>query len=59
MSATIEKMVEDIGCGYIVAAGNPNVILCERNSRLTASRNTLDLSVVPVYHYTPADYDWS
>lgn len=35
---------------YILAGGNPNVILCERGIRTfeTATRNTLDLSVVPV-----------
>ena len=35
---------------YIMAKGNPNVILCERGVRTFAdhSRNTLDLSAVPV-----------
>jgi len=35
---------------YILAAGNPNVILCERGIRTfeTATRNTLDLSAVPI-----------
>ena len=35
---------------YILASGNPNVILCERGIRTfeTATRNTLDLSAVPV-----------
>ena len=36
---------------YIMAGGNPNVILCERGIRTyesTYTRNTLDLSVVPV-----------
>ncbi len=34
---------------YIIASGNPNVILCERGIRTfeTALRNTLDLGVVP------------
>jgi 3-deoxy-7-phosphoheptulonate synthase len=34
---------------YIMANGNPNVILCERGIRTfeTVTRNTLDLSVVP------------
>jgi 3-deoxy-7-phosphoheptulonate synthase len=34
---------------YIVACGNPDVILCERGIRTfeTATRNTLDLSAVP------------
>lgn len=37
---------------YILAEGNPNVILCERGIRTfeTYTRNTLDLSAVPVLH---------
>jgi 3-deoxy-7-phosphoheptulonate synthase len=37
---------------YIMAGGNPNVILCERGIRTfeTYTRNTLDLSAVPVLH---------
>ena len=35
---------------YITDAGNPNVVLCERGIRTfeTATRNTLDLSCIPV-----------
>lgn len=35
---------------YIMSEGNPNVVLCERGIRSyeTATRNTLDLSAVPV-----------
>jgi 3-deoxy-7-phosphoheptulonate synthase len=35
---------------YIMSGGNPNVILCERGIRTieTATRNTLDLSAIPV-----------
>lgn len=35
---------------YIMAGGNPNVILCERGIRTfeTSTRNTLDISAVPV-----------
>ena len=35
---------------YIVAHGNPNVILCERGIRTfeTATRNTCDIEAVPV-----------
>ena len=35
---------------YIMASGNPNVILCERGIRTfeTATRNTLDLSAIPM-----------
>ena len=37
---------------YVMASGNPNVILCERGIRTfeTAMRNTLDLAVVPMLH---------
>lgn len=37
---------------YILAEGNPNVILCERGIRTfeTSTRNTLDLSAVPNIH---------
>jgi len=46
MSATIEELL--LAAEYIVAAGNPNVILCERGIRTfeTATRNTLDLNAV-------------
>lgn len=37
---------------YIMAGGNENIILCERGVRTfeTYTRNTLDLSAVPVLH---------
>ena len=37
---------------YIMAGGNNQVILCERGIRTfeTATRNTMDLSVIPVLH---------
>ena len=37
---------------YIMAGGNEQVILCERGIRTfeTATRNTMDLSVVPMLH---------
>lgn len=37
---------------YIMAGGNQQIILCERGIRTyeTATRNTLDLSAVPVLH---------
>lgn len=46
MSATIEELL--LAAEYIVDAGNPNVILCERGIRTfeTATRNTLDLNAV-------------
>ncbi len=49
MSATIEEWL--MAAEYILAAGNPNVILCERGIRSfdrQYTRNTLDISVVPV-----------
>lgn len=48
MSATIDEFL--MSAEYILAEGNPNVILCERGIRTfeTATRNTLDLSAVPV-----------
>ena len=35
---------------YIMAGGNENVIMCERGIRTfeTYTRNTLDLSVIPI-----------
>ncbi len=48
MSATIEEFLA--AAEYIVAEGNGAVILCERGIRTfeSATRNTLDLSVVPL-----------
>lgn len=49
MSATIKDLL--MAAEYIMAAGNPNVILCERGIRTFAqlyTRNTLDLAAVPV-----------
>ncbi len=48
LSATIEEWL--MSAEYIVSGGNPNVILCERGIRTfeTATRNTLDISAVPV-----------
>ena len=50
MAATIEEWL--MAAEYIISAGNPNVVLCERGIRTfeTATRNTLDLSAVPVVH---------
>jgi 3-deoxy-7-phosphoheptulonate synthase len=46
ISATIEETL--LAAEYIVDAGNPHVILCERGIRTfeTATRNTLDLNAV-------------
>ncbi|HEY5350468.1 MAG TPA: 3-deoxy-7-phosphoheptulonate synthase, partial [Candidatus Lustribacter sp.] len=48
LSATIDEVLA--AAEYILSEGNPNVILCERGIRTyeTATRNTLDLSAVPV-----------
>jgi 3-deoxy-7-phosphoheptulonate synthase len=49
MSATIDEWL--MAAEYILAAGNSNVILCERGIRTfdrQYARNTLDLSVIPV-----------
>ncbi len=48
MSTTIEEFL--MSAEYVLSGGNPDVILCERGIRTfeTATRNTLDLSAVPV-----------
>lgn len=48
MSATLEDLL--LSAEYLLDAGNPNVILCERGIRSFSdhSRYTLDLSIVPV-----------
>jgi 3-deoxy-7-phosphoheptulonate synthase len=48
MMATIEELL--LAAEYVVANGNPRVILCERGIRTfeQATRNTFDVSAVPV-----------
>jgi 3-deoxy-7-phosphoheptulonate synthase len=48
MSNTIEEWL--LSAEYVLSQGNPDVILCERGIRSfeTATRNTLDLSAVPL-----------
>lgn len=48
MSATIDELL--LAAEYILAEGNPNVILCERGVRSfdNHTRNLLDLSAIPV-----------
>jgi 3-deoxy-7-phosphoheptulonate synthase len=48
LSATLEEWLAS--AEYILVGGNPNVVLCERGIRTfeTATRNTADLSVVPL-----------
>jgi 3-deoxy-7-phosphoheptulonate synthase len=48
LSSTIKELL--MSAEYIVAHGNPNVMLCERGIRTfeTATRNTCDISAIPV-----------
>ena len=48
LSSTLEELV--MSAEYIMAEGNPNVVLCERGIRTfeTSMRNTLDISAVPM-----------
>lgn len=50
LANTVKELL--MSAEYIMAGGNENVILCERGIRTfeTATRNTLDLSSVPVLH---------
>ena len=50
LSSTIDELL--MSAEYIMASGNEQVILCERGIRTfeTCTRNTLDLSAVPVLH---------
>ncbi len=51
MAMTIDEFLQ--ASEYILAAGNPNVILCERGIRTFEdhTRNTLSLSAVPELHH--------
>ena len=48
LSSTIKELL--MSAEYVVAHGNPNVILCERGIRTfeTATRNTCDITAIPV-----------
>ncbi|MBE6598626.1 MAG: 3-deoxy-7-phosphoheptulonate synthase [Ruminococcaceae bacterium] len=50
LANTIKELL--MSAEYIMAGGNENIILCERGVRTfeTQTRNTLDLSAVPVLH---------
>ncbi len=50
MCSTLKELL--MSAEYIMAGGNENVILCERGIRTyeTSTRNTLDLSAVPMLH---------
>ena len=51
LSATIEEWL--MSAEYILSTGNSNVMLCERGIRTfdTYTRNTLDLTAVPLLHH--------
>jgi len=48
LAATIEEWL--MAAEYIMAAGNPDIVLCERGIRTyeTATRNTIDMGAIPV-----------
>ncbi len=48
LSATVDEWLN--AAEYIISQGNPNIVLCERGIRTyeTSTRNTLDISAVPV-----------
>lgn len=48
LSSTLQELL--MAAEYVMAQGNPDVILCERGIRTfeTATRNTLDLGAIPV-----------
>ena len=48
LSATIKELL--MSAEYVVAHGNPNVLLCERGIRTfeTVARNTCDIAAIPV-----------
>src|SRR5438105_5341215 len=50
IAATIEELL--LSAEYIMAGGNYNIIVCERGIRTfeTYTRNTLDVSAIPVVH---------
>lgn len=50
LANTIKELL--MAAEYIMSGGNENIILCERGIRTfeTATRNTLDLSSIPVLH---------
>ena len=50
LASTVNELM--MSAEYIMAGGNEQIILCERGIRTfeTATRNTLDLSAVPVLH---------
>jgi 3-deoxy-7-phosphoheptulonate synthase len=51
LAGTIEEWL--MAAEYVMSSGNPNVMLCERGIRTfeTATRNTLDITAVPLVHH--------
>ena len=51
LCATIDEWLN--AAEYIISEGNPNIVLCERGIRTyeTSTRNTLDISAVPVIRH--------
>lgn len=51
VGATLQELL--LSAEYLLAAGNPRVMLCERGIRTfeTRTRNTFDLNAVPALHY--------
>ncbi len=51
LANTLQELL--MSAEYIMAGGNEQIILCERGIRTfeTATRNTLDLSAIPVLHH--------
>jgi len=49
-ASTVEELL--LSAEYVLAAGNENVILCERGIRTfeTYTRNTMDISAIPIVH---------
>jgi len=58
IAATIEELL--LSAEYIMAGGNYNVITCERGIRTfeTYTRNTLDISAIPIVHLRSLARDW-
>jgi 3-deoxy-7-phosphoheptulonate synthase len=50
IAATLEELL--LSAEYIMAGGNYNIIVCERGIRTfeTYTRNTMDISAIPVVH---------
>ena len=48
LAATVEEWL--LAAEYVAAAGNPQIVLCERGIRTfeTATRNTMDIAAIPV-----------